>query len=141
MSDVDMPKGVTVVAVLTLLGAIGYFFTSVVLTGLGASGHPGVYIDPASIFHFYALTIPPLVLSLLFFVVFVGLLMGLKFSWYLSLLVWVSSIIYPIYATLSLFGTVMSLGQGFIATIVLVNVIFIIYFQSEKVRRYFRINQ
>jgi hypothetical protein len=134
MSTVDMPKGVTVVAVLTLLGAIGYFFTSAVLTGLGASGHPGVYIDPASMFHFYTLTIPPLVLSFLSFVVVVGIFMGLKFSWYLSFLVWVSSIVYLIYAALSL-----SLNQIFIATIVLVNIIFIEYFQSVQVKRYFKI--
>lgn len=139
VSDASMPKGLTVVAVLTLLGAIGYFFTFIMLTALGAMGHAGQPTDPATMFRFHTLTFPSLALSFFSVVAVIGMFMRAKFGWYLSLLVWVSSIVYLVYVALSPFGTTLPLGDVFFAAIILVNIIFIEYFQSEKVKRYFKI--
>jgi hypothetical protein len=67
----DRPKGVTVVAVLTLLGAIGNFFFTMLLAALGSVGGPPPSGYRPSIL-FLILVYSPLFLSLFSFIVSSG---------------------------------------------------------------------
>ena len=142
----DRPRGVTRVAILTLLGSACFFFYAVVLTALGAMGRAGTPSDPAATFRFQTLVYPPLFLSLLSVIAAVGIFRRSKFGWYLSVLLWILSITNVIYAAFSL----PSMGSGLyarlirdvlIATVILVNIVFLVYFQSEEVKSYFKMKQ
>lgn len=140
----DMPRGLTVVITLMLLGALGLFIFSTVLTGLGASGHAGTYIDPAARFRFNTLIIPPFALSIASVVAIIGIFRQSKFGWYLSILLWTFSVIYLVYAAFSLLplsAPSADIEYAFVAFVILVNVIFIGYFQSGKVKNYFRVER
>jgi hypothetical protein len=132
------PRGVTVVATLTLLGGGCLFFYGVLLVALGAMGQAGTYSDPAAMFRFHTLVYPPLLLSLLSVIAAVGTLMRSKFGWYLSILLWVLSITYLVYAASSWFLVPAPIGNVLIAAVILVNLIFLVYFQSEEVKSYFK---
>jgi hypothetical protein len=60
----DRPRGVTGVAILTLLGGLGLFFYVIVIVALGAMGHAGTTPDPGAMFRLQTLVYPPLFLSL-----------------------------------------------------------------------------
>jgi hypothetical protein len=101
-------------------------------------GHAGTYSDSAAIFRFRTLVYPPLALSLLSVVAAVGVFMRSKFGWYLSILLWVLSIAYLVYAASSLLPVFASMGHALVAAVILVNIIFLVYFQSEEVKSYFK---
>jgi hypothetical protein len=134
----DRPRGVTGVAILTLLGGVCLFQYAIVLTAMGAMGRGGTYSDPAATFRFQTLVCPPLFLSLLSVIAAVGIFMRSKFGWYLPILLWILSIIYLVYAASSWFLLPAPMGHVLIAAIILVNIIFLVYFQSEEVKSYFK---
>jgi len=133
----DRPRGVTRVAILTLLGGVCLFFYAVFLTALGGMGHAGTYTDPAAIFRFQTLVYPPLFLSLFSVIAAVGIFIRSKFGWYLSILLWILSITYLVYAASSWLLVPAPIGHVLIAAVILVNIIFLAYFQSEEVKSYF----
>jgi hypothetical protein len=131
----DRPKGVTVVAVLTLLGAIGNFLFTMLLAALCSVGGPPPSGYRPSIF-FLILVYSALFLSLVSFVVSSGIFAAARYAWYLSNVLWVSSAIYYSYVTFFLFYAkayfLLPLGL-----IVIANIVFTAYFQSEPVKNYF----
>ena len=137
----DRPRGITVVAILTLLGAAGLFLSFTLLVALGGMGHAGVSLDSAAMVRYQTLVYPPLILSFLFVFAVVGVLMGSKFGWYLSVLLWTLSIPYLVYAGFNIFPISVSGGGIFVAAVVLVDIIFVVYFQSEEVRSYFKMKR
>ena len=139
----NTPNGVAVVAVLTLLGAVGLFFSFIMLTALGAMGHAGQLVDPAAMFRFYTLIIPPLVLSLFSVIAVVGIFKRSRFGWYLCTLLWILSITYLVYVMLSVLpisAPLAGVEYALVGSVIFVNVVFIVYFQSEKVKRYLKIS-
>ena len=139
----NTPNGVVVVAVLTLLGAVGWFFSFIFLTALSAMGRAGQIVDPAAMFRFYSLIIPPLVLSLFSVIAVIGIFKRSRFGWYLCILSWILSITYLAYVMLSVLpisAPSADVEYALVGSIILVNVVFIAYFQSEKVKRYLKIS-
>ena len=62
-----------------------------------------------------------------------------RLGWYLSILLWIISITYFVYAAFSWFLVPAPIGHVLIAAIILVNIVFLLYFQSEEVKGYFKI--
>jgi len=139
-----MPNGLTVIAVLTFLGALGFFFSFIMLTALSAMGHAGLPVDPATMFRFYTLIIPPLGLSLLSVIAALGIFKRSKFGWYSCILLWVSSITYLVYAAFSVLpisAPSADIEYAFVTSVILVNIIFIAYFQTQNIKRYFKLSE
>jgi hypothetical protein len=139
----DKPRGITVVAVLTLLGSLAWFFVSAFLGALGSMGHAGTPIDSAAMFRIQMFVYPPLVLSLLSFIAFIAMSTRSRVGWYLPILAWILSIAYLIYAAFALLPISLPLASVeyiFVVDIILVNIVFIVYFQTRKVKNYFRIS-
>lgn len=134
----DRPRGITGVAVLTLLGGVCLLYYAIVLTALGSIGHAGYSPDPATVFRIQILVVClPLLLSLLSVIAAAGIFRRSKFSWYLSMLLWILSIMYIVYAASSWFLFPAPISYVLIAAVILVNIIFLVYFQSEEVKNYF----
>jgi hypothetical protein len=77
----DRPKGVTVVAFLTLLGAIGNFFFTMLLAALCSVGGPPPSGYRPSIL-FSIIVYSPLFLSLASFIVSSGIFTAARYAWY-----------------------------------------------------------
>ena len=129
------PKGLTVVAILTLLSAAGHFLFAIILTGLSAVGGPppsGNHPSPI----IYLLIYTPYLLSLLSALAALGILTGDRYGWPLSIILWITSSAYHSYVAMSVFR-----GLSFILAInlitVLTNIIFILYFQTKSTKNYF----
>jgi hypothetical protein len=130
------------ITALLLLGSLVSFLFSVVLIGIGASGHPGVYIEPAAMFRLGTLVIPPLGLSVVSVIAVIGIFMRSRLGWYLSLLLWFSSITYLVYAMLVLLpisAPSADAEYASFAAVILLNIVFIVYFQRENVKKYFKV--
>jgi putative effector of murein hydrolase LrgA (UPF0299 family) len=69
------PRGVAVVAVLTLLGGDCLLFYAIVLAALGSMGHAGTYTDPYATLRFQIVVCPPFILSFLSVIAAVGVFM------------------------------------------------------------------
>jgi hypothetical protein len=134
----ERPSGITGVAALTLLGGGCLFLYAIVLAALGSMGHAGTYTDPAATFRFQTLAYPPLILSLLSVIAAVGIFMRSRFGWYSSILLWILSITYLLYAAYSGLPVSAPISHVLIAAVILVNILFIVYFQSEEVKSYFK---
>jgi len=128
------PLGVTVVAVLTLLGAIGDFFFAtfwIVLSGMG--GPPlGGFNPPIS---YWIVLFNSLLLSIISLVVSIGMFLGARCVWYLSTILWAFSAVHYCYAASRIFCCENLMIMAGLA--ILVNTILIVYFQSRQVRDYF----
>ena len=131
-----MPSTVRAITVFMMLGALLLLSLSALLTGLGAMGHAGTLPDEAAMTRLYSLTIPPLLLFFLSIAALVGIYSRLKFGWYSSVLLWVLSIIYLIYFQYAL-PTFFPFQLQIIASIIVINVFFIVYFNKGTVRAYF----
>jgi nicotinamide riboside transporter PnuC len=128
------PLGVTIVAVLTMLSAVGAFFFAVVWVAFSGMGHAGAYIViPTS---YWVVLFSSLFLSGISFLASVGMFQGASEAWYLSIIVWVFSAAHWCYAASLMFGYGDNL-RTFSALAILVNAIFIVYFQSKQVKDYF----
>lgn len=139
----NTPNGVVVVAVLTLLGAAGLFFSFIILTAFSAMGRAGQVVDPAAMLRFYALTIPPLVLSLFSLIAVIGILKRSRFGRHLCTLLWILTITYQAYVMLSVLPISppwAGVEYTLVGSAILANIVFIAYFQSEKAKRYFKIS-
>jgi hypothetical protein len=139
----DTLNGVAVVAVLTLLGAAGWFFSFIFLTAFGAMGRAGQLVDAAAMFRFYTLIIPPLVLSLFSVIAVVGIFKRSRFGWHLCILLWILSVTYLVYVMLSvlpLSAPLAGVEYALVGSVILVNLAFIVYFRSAKVKGYFKIS-
>jgi hypothetical protein len=128
------PLGVTVVAVLTLLGAVGDLFFLTIWVALGAMGHAGVYLPPPPISYWIVL-FNSLLLSVISVVASIGMLQGASYAWYLSIILWVFSAAHYCYAASLIFTGENLTTMAGIA--ILVNGAFIVYFLSRQVRDYF----
>jgi hypothetical protein len=127
------PLGVTIVAVLTMLGAAGAFFFAMVWTAFSGMGHAGVYGSPP--ISFWVVLFSSLFLSGISFFASVGMFQKASYAWYLSIIVWLFSAVHYCYAA-SLMFCCDSL-RTIVGLAILVNAIFIVYFQSKQVRDYF----
>jgi hypothetical protein len=128
------PIGVTVVAVLTLLGAIGDFFFATLWVALSAMDGPplGGFNPPIS---YWIVLFNSLLLSIISLVVSVGMFRGARYVWYLSMMLWAFSAIHYCYAApLILRGENLMIMAGLA---ILVNAALIVYFQSKQVQDYF----
>jgi hypothetical protein len=127
------PVDVTVVAVLTLLGALGDFFFAMVWVAFGGMGHAGVYVStPIS---FWIVLFNSILLSVISLVASIGMFQGARYAWYLSMILWVFSAVHYCYAASLIFCC-----ENLITMVVLavsVNSILIVYFLSKHVRDYF----
>jgi hypothetical protein len=132
------PLGVTVVAVLTLLGALGDLFFFATWIALGSMGHAGVYLPPPPI-SFWIVLFSSLLLSAISVVASIGMFQGASYAWYLSIILWVFSAVHYCYAASLIFSGDNLTTMAGIA--ILVNSAFIVYFQSKQVRDYFLSHQ
>jgi hypothetical protein len=127
------PLGVTVVAVLTLLGAIGDFFFATVWVAFSGMGSGGAYVRlPIS---YWIVLFNSLLLSIVALVASIGMFLGARYVWYLSIILWAFSAVHYCYAASRIFcceNLIIMAGMA-----VLVNITFIVYFQSRQVRDYF----
>jgi hypothetical protein len=128
------PLGVTVVAVLTLLGAIGNFFFATVWVALSGMGGPPLDGSNPPISYWIVL-FNSLLLSLIALVASIGMLRGARYVWYLSMILWTFSAIHYCYAASLIFRGENLMTMAGLA--VLVNITLIVYFQSKQVRDYF----
>ena len=128
------PLGVIIVAVLTLLGAIGDFYFSIVWVALSASGHPGTYVGPPPI-SWWIVLCNSLLLSIISVVASIGMLKGVRYVWHLSIILWVFSAIHYCYAASLIFRRENLMIMAGLA--ILVNSVLILYFQSKQVKDYF----
>jgi hypothetical protein len=127
------PLGVTVVAVLTLLGAIGDFFFATVWVAFSGMGSAGTYVTlPIS---YWIVLFNSLLLSIIALVVSIGMFLGARYVWYLSIILWVFSAVHYCYAASLIFSARALMIMAGLA--ILVNTILIVYFQSKQVRDYF----
>lgn len=130
----ERPLGLTVVAGLTFLGALGnllfsYIFRLLLSVG-GASGAARVPPGPFVLLLIYT----PLMLSSVSFIVVWGILKRVRHTGYLSLVLWISSDLY--YGFLALWSQHVTLQVATLSLLGLVSTVFIMYFQSEQVRSY-----
>jgi hypothetical protein len=128
------PLGVTIVAVLTLLGTIGDFFFATLWIALSAMGGPplGGFNPPIS---YWIVLFDSLLLSIISLVVSIGMLRGARYVWYLSMVLWAFSAAHYCYAASLIFrGESLMIMAGLA---ILVNTTLIVYFQSKHVRHYF----
>jgi hypothetical protein len=128
------PLGMTFVAVLTLLGAIGDLLFFATWVALGAMGHAGTYLPPPPI-SFWIVLFNSLVLSVISVVASIGMFQGASYAWYLSIILWVFSAVHYCYAASLIFTGENLTSMAGIA--ILVNTAFIVYFLSRQVRDYF----
>ncbi|UCD95879.1 MAG: hypothetical protein JSV35_05070 [Candidatus Bathyarchaeota archaeon] len=79
---------------------------------------------------------PPILLSLISFIISIAIFSGGKFTWHLSTFFWIALPIYYIFVAgfLSNGVNLLSILAVFVT---LVNTAFIIYFQSKHVKNYF----
>jgi hypothetical protein len=126
------------VTTLTLLGGVCLFLYGVMIVALGAMGHAGTYADPATLLRLHTLALPPLALSPLCIISAVGILTRARLCWYLSNLVWILAIAYLAYAAFTWVPLPVPTGQAVIVAVILVNLVFLAYFQFEEVKRYFK---
>lgn len=127
------PLGVTVVAVLTMLGAVGAFLFATVWVALGSMGHAGVYGSPP--ISYGLVFFSSLLLSGVSFVAPVGMFRGGWYIWYLSIAVWAfSAAHYCCVAWLMFRGESMMIVAGLA---IFANMALIVYFQSRQVKDYF----
>jgi hypothetical protein len=129
-----MPTGVATIAVLMILGAIGLSLFSAFVMALGSMGHAGTVPSPSDLLRLDSFVIPPLVLAVVSIIAVIGIYRRSKFSWYLSIALWFSAIFYFIYAALTLRG----INYLILASIIIINALFIAYFQSKSVKEYFK---
>ncbi len=128
------PIGVTVVGVLTLLGAMGDFLFATLWVALGAMGGPPLagFTPPVS---YWIVLFNSLLLSVISLVVSIGMLRGVRVVWYLAIALWSFTAAHYCYAASLIFS-----GENLVimaALAVLVNIALIVYFQSKHVRGYF----
>lgn len=132
---IERPKGLTAVAILTLLSAAGHVFFAIILTGLSAVGGPppsGYRPSPL----IYLLIYTPYLFSLLSALVALGILNGDQYGWPLSVILWITSSAYHCYVAISAFrGVSLILALNLIT--VLTNIFFILYFQTKTIKNYF----
>jgi len=131
------PLSVTIVAVLTLLGAIGDFFFFTIWVALGAMGHAGTYYSPP--ISYWLVLFNFLILSIISFVTSIGMFHGSSYTWYLAIILWAFSAIHYCYAASLMFcceNLIIITGLA-----IFVNITLIVYFQSKHVRNYFLSNQ
>lgn len=127
------PLSVTVVAVLTLLGAIGDFFFATFWVALSGMGRAGVYGNlPIS---YWIVLFNSFLLSIISLVASVGMFGGARYVWYLSIILWAFSAAHYCYAASLMFCCETLMIMTGLA--ILVNVTLIVYFQSKQVRDYF----
>jgi hypothetical protein len=127
------PLGVTVVAVLTLLGAIGNFFFAtfwVALSGMGSAG--SLFNPPIS---YWIVLFNSLLLSIIALVASVGMFQGASYVWYLSIILWEFSAVHYCYAASLIFCCENLMIMTGLA--IFVNITLIVYFQSKQVKDYF----
>jgi len=127
------PFGVTVVAVLTLLGAIGDFFFAAFWVALSGMGSAGTYFNPPISYRIVLFN--SFLLSIISLVASVGMFQGASYVWYLSIILWEFSAAHYCYA-----ASLMFCGENLMIMIglaILVNITLIVYFQSKQVLDYF----
>ena len=127
------PLGVTVVAVLTLLGAIGDFFFATVWVAFSGMGSAGVYVSPP--ISYWIVLFNSLLLSIISLVASVGMFRGARYVWYLSIILWEFSAAHYCYAASLIFCCENLMIMTGLA--ILVNISLIVYFQSKQVLDYF----
>jgi len=129
------PLGVTVVAVLTLLGAIGNFFFATFWVALSSMGGAGAlsFNPPIS---YWIVLFNSFLLSIISLVASIGMFRGARYVWYLSIILWEFSAAHYCYAAWCLMfrGENLMIMTGLA---ILVNVTLIVYFQSKQVLDYF----
>lgn len=128
------PFGVTVVAVLTLFGAIGDFLFAVLWVALGGMGGPPLsgFNPPIS---YWIVLFGSLLLSIVSLVASIGMFRGARYVWCLSMILWAFSAIHYCYAAWLMFrGENLMIIAGLA---ILVNIALIVYFQSKQVKDYF----
>lgn len=128
------PVGVTIVAVLTLLGAIGDFFFALLWVALSAMGGPPLsgFNPPIS---YWIVLFNSLLLSVISLVASIGMFWGTRYVWHLSMILWAFSAIHYCYVASLMFrdeGLMIMAGLA-----ILVNTTLIVYFQSKQVKDYF----
>jgi hypothetical protein len=128
------PLGVTVVAVLTLLGAVGDLFFAAVWVAFGGMGSAGVYLPPPPV-SYWVVLFSSLLLSFISLIASIGMFRGSSYAYYLSIILWVFSAVHYCYAASRIFTGENLMTMAGIA--ILVNTAFIVYFLSKQVRDYF----
>lgn len=128
-----VPFGVTVVTVLTLLGAIGDFFFAVVWIAFSGMGSAGVYVSPP--ISYWIVLFNSLLLSIIALVALIGIFQRARYAWYLSIILWAFSAVHYCYAASLIFCCENLVIMAVLA--ILVNITLIVYFQSKQVRDYF----
>jgi len=127
------PLGVIVVAVFTLLGAIGDFFFATVWVAFSGMGSAEAYVSPP--ISYWIVLFNSLLLSIIALVASIGMFLGARYVWYLSIIPWAFSAVHYCYAASRIFcceNLIIMAGMA-----ILVNITFIVYFQSKQVRDYF----
>jgi hypothetical protein len=128
------PLGVTVVAVLSLLGAMGDFLLATVWIALSSMGGPQLsgFNPPLS---YWIVLFDFLLLSVISLVASISMFRGVRYSWYLSNILWAFSAVHYCYAASLMFsGEYLMIIAGLA---ILVSIILIVYFQSKQVKDYF----
>jgi len=133
-----MPSTLRAITAFMTLGALLLLSLSALLTAFGAMGTAGTLPDEAAMTRLYSLTIPPLLLFFLSIAALAGIYRRLRFGWHSSVLLWVLSIAYVIYFQYAL-PTLLPIQLFIIASIIVINVFFIAYFNTRTVKAYFSI--
>jgi hypothetical protein len=91
----EKPKGVAIVAVLTLLSAVALFFFCLLLFALAGVGGEGNAAAGGGLpLWLLAWLLPPFALAILALICAVGILAGTKYAWYTSIVLWTTLLIY-----------------------------------------------
>lgn len=128
------PLGVIIVAVLTLLGAIGDFLFAVLWVAFSGMGSAGTYVGPPPI-SWWIVLYNSLLLFIISVVASIGMLHGTRHVWHLSIVLWMFSAIHYCYAASLIFCCENLMIMAGLA--ILVNSVLIVYFQSKQVKDYF----
>lgn len=125
--------GVTLVAYLTLLGALINLFFAMLWIALGGMGSAGTYVSPP--ISYWVVLVNSFLLSALALVVSVAILNRARYAWHLANFLWVfSALHYCLVASLIFAGENLMITFGLAISI---NAAFIVYFQSRSVRDHF----
>ncbi|MEM2102691.1 MAG: hypothetical protein QXM22_04185 [Candidatus Bathyarchaeia archaeon] len=128
----NRPVGVTVVGILTLLGAAANFLVAVLLMALLSVGGPPPSGYSLPLFWRVMISIPFL-LALISLIASIGILRGAKYAWYLSIILWISSAVY--YGIIAIF--LPPNLKPIIISAIAPATAFIIYFQTKPAKNYF----
>jgi hypothetical protein len=144
----EKPKGVTIVAILTLLSAVALFFLCFMLFVVSSIGGMSNAAAGGGLpLWLLAWILSPLALAILALITAVGILNGTKYAWYASIVLWATLLIYFSQIALMIdtklsFVYVYELETALaMAAPLIYSVGCLAYFQTKGVKEYFGLSR